>query len=83
MSLLPYSSRIRSWLGGVVLAAAVTSLGGCGSMIDFSGTSAITAKAVPTGDGDLRADAEEWGKQYDSDPGARPPRLITRGRCER
>ena len=70
----------------VVLAAAATSLGGCEDMIDITGSIAAPAKAMPTSDADLRADADEWGKRYDSDPGeksasinyARALRALTR-----
>ena len=53
----------------VVLAAAATALGGCEDMIDITGSIAAPAKAITTRDADLRADADEWGKRYDGDPG--------------
>jgi Flp pilus assembly protein TadD len=89
MPLFFRSSSVRIWLGSaalVVLAAAATSLGGCEEMNDITGSIAAPAKANPTSDASLRADASEWGKRYDSDPGeksasinyARELRVLTR-----
>jgi Flp pilus assembly protein TadD len=70
----------------VVLAASATLLSGCEDMIDITGSIAAPAKAKPTSDASLHADADEWGKRYDSDPGeksasinyARALRALTR-----
>ncbi|MGO9770447.1 MAG: tetratricopeptide repeat protein [Roseiarcus sp.] len=70
----------------VVLVATATSLGGCEDMIDLTGSIAAPAKAMPTSDASLHADADEQGKRYDRDPGeksasidyARALRALTR-----
>ncbi len=83
------SSPVRIWLNTValvVLAASATLLGGCEDIVDVTGSIAAPAKAKPTSDAGLRADADEWGKRYDSDPGeksasinyARALRALTR-----
>ena len=65
-------------------------LGGCQGMDDMTGSvasaSASTSTALPTGDEELRAYAESWGKRYDENPGekvasinyARALRALTR-----
>jgi Flp pilus assembly protein TadD len=94
MSLFSDSSPVRSspvqiWFRSaalVVLVAAATPLGGCEDMIDLTGPMAAPAKAMPTNDANLDADAAEWGKRYDRDPGeksasinyARALRALTR-----
>ncbi len=89
MSRLSDSSPVRTWLSSaalVVLAAAATSLGGCEDLIDLTGSIAAPMKAMPTGDANLHADADTWGKRYDRDPGeksasinyARALRALTR-----
>lgn len=89
MSLFFDSSPVPIWLSRaalVVLAATGASLGGCEDMTDLTGSIAAPAKAKPTSDADLHADADEWGKRYDRDPGeksasinyARALRALTR-----
>src|SRR5947209_3599575 len=89
MSLPVNSSSLRAWLRSaalVVLAAAATSLGGCEDIVDVTGSIAAPGNTRPTSEASLRADADQWGKLYNGDPGekvasinyARALRALTR-----
>jgi Flp pilus assembly protein TadD len=66
------SNRMRTCLSGtalVVFTVAATTLGGCEDMIDTTGSIAAPAKFKSTDNNNLRADADNLGKQYEKDPG--------------
>ena len=59
------------WLRGAAFVVLVATLGGCRDMGDITGSIGSTNQALPTSDAELRAYADNWGKRYDADPGAK------------
>jgi Flp pilus assembly protein TadD len=55
----------------LMLVGALGALGGCRDSGDVTGSIGATNQSMPTSDAELRAYAEELGKRYDSDPGAK------------
>ena len=53
------------------LAAALGPLEGCRDFGDVTGSIAATQQALPTDEAALRAYADDWGRRYDRDPGAK------------
>ena len=89
MSLVPDSRPVPRWLSAIALIAligAAAPLGGCRDIGDVTGSIAGTQQALPTGEAELRAYADDWGKRYDRNPGekaasinyARALRALTR-----
>jgi Flp pilus assembly protein TadD len=68
---LPSRPRWLSAVGFLALALAAVPLGGCHDLGDITGSIAGTQQALPTNDVALRAYADDWGKRYDRDPGAK------------
>src|SRR5271154_363001 len=67
-------SLLRGWLRAapfLALAVAAAPLGGCHDMSDVTGSIARPEQALPTNEADLRAYADDCGKRYDRDPGAK------------
>ena len=74
MSLVLEFSLAPRRLGAVALFALAAALGpleGCRDFSDVTGSIAATQQALPTDDAALRAYADDWGKRYDRDPGAK------------
>src|SRR5271170_2959170 len=59
------------WLRGAAFVVLIATLGGCRDMGDITGSIGSTNQALPTSDAELRAYADNWGKRYDADPGAK------------
>jgi Flp pilus assembly protein TadD len=89
MSVFFDSSPLRVSLSSsalVLLAAMALSLGGCEELIETTGSIAAPANPKPTSDANMRAEADELGRRYNSDPGdksasinyARALRALTR-----
>jgi Flp pilus assembly protein TadD len=74
MPLVPDFRPAPRWLGAlavIALAAAAAPLEGCRDFGDVTGSIAGAQQPLPTGDAALRAYADEWGKRYDQNPGAK------------
>jgi Flp pilus assembly protein TadD len=74
MPLIPDFFPLRGWLRAasfLALAALAAPLGGCHDLSDVTGSISGTQQALPTNEADLRTYADEWGKRYDRDPGAK------------
>jgi Flp pilus assembly protein TadD len=73
MPLVPDFRPVPRWLSAVAVLALIAAapLGGCSELTDITGSIAETPQALPTTDAELRAYAEDWGKRYDRDPGAK------------
>ncbi|MGD0640361.1 MAG: tetratricopeptide repeat protein [Roseiarcus sp.] len=74
MPLDPEIRPVPRWLSAVAvlaLLAVAAPLGGCVDMGDVTGSIASTQQPLPTSDAALRAYADDWGKRYDRDPGAK------------
>jgi Flp pilus assembly protein TadD len=89
MPLVPDFRPVPRWLGAIALLSlvgAAAPLGGCRDFGDVTGSIAGTQQALPTGEAELRAYADDWGKRYDRNPGekvasinyARALRALTR-----
>ena len=89
MPLVTDLRRVSRWLSAIALIAlmaAAAPLGGCRDFGDVTGSIAGTQQALPTGEAELRAYADDWGKRYDRNPGekvasinyARALRALTR-----
>lgn len=57
------------WLRTAAFAAMMGVLGGCRDTGDVTGSIDSGSQPLPTSQTDLRANADTWGKRYDSDPG--------------
>jgi Flp pilus assembly protein TadD len=74
MSFAPDFRPVPRRLGAVALfalAAALGPLGGCRDFSDVTGSIASTQQPLPTDEAALRAYADDWGKRYDRNPGAK------------
>jgi Flp pilus assembly protein TadD len=74
MPLTPDFSFPHGWLRAaslLALTALVAPLAGCHDMSDVTGSIARPEQALPTNEADLRAYADDCGKRYDRDPGAK------------